>query len=112
MDILKSEPIKGKLYAVLSRDSRGAREGITIGRFINREYHGCQLHGDRLGFFYVFARNDVKSCTNPKWISTMSVYVIFDENEKDGSKIMSQLRERVMPLPDDFDPFTLFEEIL
>ncbi len=47
--MLLHEPIKGKFYAVLSRDNKGRIEGLTIGRFIERQYCGCQLHGDRLG---------------------------------------------------------------
>lgn len=106
--MLRSEPIKGKFYLILSRDTKGRREGLTVGRFIERQYCGCQLHGDRIGYSYVFARNDVTSCASPEWLGVSSIFVKYDDGEKDFSKVLTQLQQRVIPLPDGFDAFALF----
>ena len=107
--MLLHEPVKGKFYAVLSRDSKGRIEGLTIGRFIERQYCGCQLHGDRLGYSYLFAKNDIKSCAEPYWMRPSNVFVKYDENEKDFSKVIKQLQQYVIPLPEGFNPFEIFD---
>lgn len=108
--LLKSEPIKGKYYAIKSVDRKGRREGVTIGKFIDREYRGCSLHGNRIGYSYIFARSDVMKLASPDWLGTISIEVAFDESEKDFQKVITQLQKHIIPVPEGFDPFVLFQK--
>ncbi len=40
-----------------------------------------------------------------------NVFVKYDENEKDFSKVIKQLQQYVIPLPEGFNPFEIFNTI-
>jgi hypothetical protein len=95
--MLKSEPVPGRYYIVRSYDRKGRPEGASICKFKNREGRGCQLHGDRMGYYYHFQKYDDGITT---------VWVNYDENERDFSKVITQLNDRVRPYDSLIDPWS------
>lgn len=94
--MIRSEPVKGKYYIVRTSDAKGRPEGASICKFINRAYHGCQLHGDRLGYFYNFQTYNG---------NTSTVYASYDESEKEFSKVYDQIGEMIAEYRGDIDPW-------
>lgn len=94
--MIRSEPIKGRYYIVRTFDRKGRPEGASICKFIDRAYHGCQMHGDRLGYFYNF-----QTFTG----GTATVYARYDENEKEFSKVYDQIGQMIAEYRGDIDPW-------
>lgn len=94
--MIKSEPVKGRYYIVRTFDAKGRPEGATICKFSNRAYHGCQLHGDRIGYFYNFTTFNGAIAT---------VYARYDDGEKDFSKVMEQIGPSIAEYRGDIDPW-------
>lgn len=94
--MIRSEPATGKYYIVRTFDAKGRPEGASICKYINREGRGFQLHGDRMGYYYHFKKLS-------GGVST--VYVDHPEGEKDFSKVLAQLGERVAHYEGTIDPW-------